>query len=71
MTSEELLEKLKDIQTKKCEAQTLEVKAAESGCPKKLYDTLSAFSNPDDGGVLVFGVDENNAFKWSRWFGRC
>ena len=63
MTSEELLEKLKDIQTKKCEAQTLEVKAAESGCPKKLYDTLSAFSNQDDGGVLVFGVDEENDFK--------
>ncbi|WP_130838336.1 ATP-binding protein [Lachnoclostridium sp. Marseille-P6806] len=63
MTREELLEKLKMIQVSKCETQTLELKAAEFGCPKRLYDTLSSFSNQDDGGVIIFGVDEKNGFN--------
>ena len=63
MTSEELLEMLNNIQIKKCETQTLELKAAEFGCPKRLYDTLSSFSNQDDGGTLVFGVDEENNYN--------
>ena len=25
-------------------------------CPKRLYDTLSSFSNQDNGGVLLFGI---------------
>lgn len=58
MTKEELLEKLDEIQDSKCETQMLEIKAAEQGCPKRLYDTLSSFSNQDDGGIIVFGVDE-------------
>lgn len=58
MTPEEFSEKLNEIQKKKCEYATLELKAAAKGCPKRLYDTLSAFSNQDDGGVIIFGVDE-------------
>ncbi len=58
MTQEEFSEKLNEIQKKKCEEPTLEIKSAAKGCPKRLYDTLSAFSNQDDGGVIVFGVDE-------------
>lgn len=63
MTSEELLEKLKTIQEMKCETQTLELKNASNGCPKRLYDTLSSFSNQDDGGVIVFGIDEESGYK--------
>lgn len=33
------------------------------GCPEKLCDTLSAFSNQDNGGVLVFGLDEPKNFE--------
>lgn len=58
MTTEELQEKLKSIQQLKCETQTLELKAAETACPKRLYDTLSSFSNQDEGGIIIFGVDE-------------
>ena len=54
MTKAELSEILDDIQRNKCETQILEIKAAESGCPRKMYDTLSSFSNQDDGGVIVF-----------------
>ena len=63
MTTEELLEKLNIIQKMKCETQILELKAAEKGCPKRLYDSLSSFSNQDEGGVIVFGVDEEHDYK--------
>ena len=58
MTREELLDKLDSIQKLKCETNTLEIKSAEKGCPKHLYDTLSSFSNQDDGGIIIFGIDE-------------
>lgn len=63
MTDSELLELLKHIQKIKTETSNLEVKAAHKGTPEKLYDTLSSFSNKDDGGIIVFGVDEANDFK--------
>ena len=47
----------------KCETQILELKAAEKGCPKRLYDSLSSFSNQDEGGIIIFGVDEETALK--------
>ena len=63
MTTEELLEKLKNIQKMKCETQCLELKTAELDCPKRLYDTLSSFSNQDEGGIIIFGIDERKEFK--------
>lgn len=62
MTPNELMILLQTIQKTKSETQTLEIKAAYRGCPEKLYDTLSSFSNQDDGGTIVFGVDEKNNF---------
>ncbi len=57
------LENLIDhIQALKAETQTLELKAAAQGCPTRLYDTLSSFSNQDEGGTILFGVDEQNDF---------
>ena len=47
----------------KCETQWLELKTAELDCPKRLYDTLSSFSNQDEGGIIIFGVDERKQFK--------
>ncbi len=58
-----MLEKLNGIQADKCEIQVLEIKVAEQGCPKKLYNTLSGFSNLDDSGTIVFGVDEKNNYN--------
>lgn len=62
MTKEELIDVLNEIQRNRCETRTLELKAAETGCPKRLYDTLSSFSNQDDGGIIVFGVDETRNY---------
>lgn len=62
MLSEELIELVNETRHLKAESQTLEVKAAHFGCPKRLYDTLSSFSNQDGGGVLLFGLDEESKF---------
>ena len=45
------------------ETQNLEVKSAKTDCPKRLYDTLSSFSNQDSGGIILFGIDEENNFS--------
>lgn len=63
MLVEELVELAQLIQKQKAEAQNIEVKAAHIDCPKRLYDTLSSFSNQDMGGILVFGLDEKQDFK--------
>ncbi len=51
------------IQCQKCEGQVIEVKAAHGSCPERLYDTLSSFSNQNEGGTIVFGLDEKQNFK--------
>ena len=63
MVEKEFIELMKQIQTRGCEEQTTEVKAAHSGCPEKLYDTISSFSNQNSGGVFVFGLNEKEDFK--------
>ena len=59
----EILEIIKKVQAVKAESQTIEVKAAHDGVPEKLYDTLSSFSNQDDGGIILFGIDERKDFE--------
>ena len=63
MTPEELKEQLDKIQKIKCETQNLELKSAEHDCPKRLFDTLSSFSNQDEGGIIIFGIDESQDYK--------
>lgn len=63
MTTDELKELLKSIQKNKCESQVLELKRAEFECPKRLYDTLSSFSNQDTGGTILFGIYEENDYE--------
>ena len=63
MLSEELLTLVKKIQQHNYESKTLEVKAAVLGCPTRLFDTLSAFSNQDEGGILIFGIEESKSFS--------
>lgn len=62
MLAEEVVSLVDRIQSTQSESQTIEVKSAHDGCPERLYDTLSSFSNQDDGGVIVFGLDENDSF---------
>lgn len=50
MLAEELKELAEQVQMQRAEAQFVEIKTAKDGCPKRLYDTLSSFSNQDSGG---------------------
>lgn len=63
MLEENLVELANKIMKQKAEEQTIEVKSANKGCPKRLYDTLSSFSNQDSGGILLFGLDEMQDFN--------
>lgn len=62
MTKEELETLAQQICSNKAEGQTIELKSAEGGCPQRLYDTLSSFSNQDMGGIIVFGINEKEGF---------
>ena len=54
---------LEKIKRQKCEKQYIELKKAFGGTSKKLYDTLSSFSNQNDGGTIIFGIDENAGYE--------
>lgn len=62
MIDTELKELLLRVQARRCEEKTIEVKSAHRGCPERLYDTFSAFANQPEGGIIVFGLDEQSGF---------
>lgn len=62
MQSEVLKKIALDINHLKTETQTIELKAATKGCPTRLFDSLSSFSNQDDGGIIIFGIDESDNY---------
>ena len=63
MLPEELVELAQHVCRNKSEGQTIEIKAAHVDCPKRLYDTLSSFSNQDMGGIILFGIDETADYQ--------
>lgn len=62
MNTDDLTNLVREIQRTKCERQDLEVKKAESGTTRRLYDTFSSFANQRGGGIIVFGIDESQDF---------
>ncbi len=63
MLIQDLVALIQKIQTSNTEFYDIEVKKAHDGCPKKLYDTISSFSNQNGGGVIIFGLSEDENFK--------
>lgn len=63
MQEQELKILIEEIRRQRTEKQTVELKACHEGFPRKIYDTLSSFSNQDDGGVIIFGIAEKNNFE--------
>jgi ATP-dependent DNA helicase RecG len=62
MLTQDLVVLIQKIQAYKTEFADIEVKEAHEGCPRKLYDTISSFSNQNGGGVIVFGLSEEDNF---------
>lgn len=58
MLEKDLEQLVYKIQTVKTELNYIEVKEAHMGCPTKLHDTLSSFSNLSGGGIILFGLRE-------------
>jgi ATP-dependent DNA helicase RecG len=63
MLAEELISLVETVARQRCETQHTELKKAAGGTPKRLYDTLSSFSNQTGGGVIIFGVDQKNGYE--------
>ena len=63
MTLEELKRLVAEIQSTQSESDTVEVKTARGGTPKRLYEALSAFANRTGGGIILFGMDEATDFS--------
>ena len=63
MQEDTLRQLISDIERQKTEKQTLELKAAQYGFPHKIYDTISSFSNQDDGGIIIFGISEADDYS--------
>ena len=61
MTIEQMQAILARIQVLKSETQNMQYKTAAKGEPHKLYDTLSSFSNQDEGGIFILGLDKSMA----------
>ena len=62
MTPAELRALVAEVQRRKCELDSVEVKQARGRTPKRLYEAMSAFANRPGGGVILFGVDESANF---------
>jgi len=62
LTREEIFELISEIQRHQSELDDVEVKSAQGGTPKRLFESLSAFANRSGGGVMLFGLDEKQGF---------
>jgi ATP-dependent DNA helicase RecG len=63
MTLEELEEILQALREVGGDIANVEVKRAEGGLPKRLWETLSAFANTPGGGTVILGLDEATGFR--------
>jgi ATP-dependent DNA helicase RecG len=62
MTGEELAELIDLLRRRGTDLEYVEAKSSAHALPKRLWETLSAFANQRDGGVIVLGLDENEGF---------
>jgi ATP-dependent DNA helicase RecG len=51
----EIIDFLKDVNS---DTTHVEVKSCKGGFPKRLWETLSAFANTQNGGVIILGISE-------------
>ena len=56
MQREELVQRIRDVQQRKIEKKEVELQSTDKTFPKQLYNTISAFSNQDSGGLILFGI---------------
>ena len=62
MNIQDAIELIGAVRHGEFEDETLEVKRAQRGLPQHLYETLSAFANRPEGGMVILGLDESLGF---------
>jgi ATP-dependent DNA helicase RecG len=62
MDCEDVIALIDEIRRLGSELDDVEAKAAQGGLPERIYRSLSALSNRRGGGVILFGVDEEQHF---------
>lgn len=62
MTDAELLAHLDALRSLRTDSRHVEAKRSHSALPKRLWETLSAFSNSVGGGAIILGVAEDGGF---------
>ena len=64
MQAESLKNIVRNIQRMKSETQNIELKAAAKGCPTRWSTQYCdpSFSNQDEGGIILFGIDEERGY---------
>ena len=62
MYEQDLKDLIEKVKKSKAEFQTVELKKCKREVPERIFDTLSSFSNQDDGGIITFGIDENSNY---------
>jgi ATP-dependent DNA helicase RecG len=63
MTTDELRELIDLVRRVEGDLLHLEAKRAEHELPRRLWETVSAFANTPDGGVIILGLDEMADFE--------
>jgi ATP-dependent DNA helicase RecG len=53
---------IRSLQELRTDVLHVEAKRAEVELPRRIWETLSAFSNTPGGGVLILGLDEAGGF---------
>lgn len=61
MEQEELDDLVRALRRRRSDTTSVEVKAAREGCPR-LTETLCAFGNMPEGGLIILGLDESEGF---------
>ena len=59
MEVESLQTLVQNINSSKIEPQNVAIKSCYLSFPNKIFDTLSSFSNQDEGGTIIFGLGES------------
>ena len=62
MLENELIALIEQSISLKCETPNIEYKTAKNGCPDRLYDTLSSFSNTT-GATIIFDKKKKKDMK--------
>ncbi|HEX8395479.1 MAG TPA: ATP-binding protein [Longimicrobium sp.] len=62
MTNDELVSLITNLREFRTDLVHVEAKRARTEMPKRLWETISAFSNTPGGGVLILGLDESAGF---------